>query len=141
GGESETIIGDWIESRRRRDDLVLITKVGGDFRGQSGLSAEHIERSVEGSLQRLRTDRIDVYFSHFPDPETPQEETLAAYQRLIEAGKVRAIGASNFSVEQLREALEVSASGGLPRYEVLQPRYNLYDRGDVDGALRELALD
>ncbi|RLM26401.1 alcohol dehydrogenase [Brenneria alni] len=151
GGDSETLIGEWLRSRGRRDSVVLITKVGapwGDNGG--GLAPAYIERAVEGSLRRLQTDHIDVYFSHFPDPATPHEETLAAYQRLIEAGKVRAIGASNFSIEQVRVALDVSAANGLPRYEVLQPTYNLYDRRDdgtsgyayayFDRALADLAL-
>ncbi|HRQ65586.1 MAG TPA: aldo/keto reductase [Xanthomonadaceae bacterium] len=140
GGESESIIGEWLESRGNRHALVLITKVGGRIDGQRGLSAAWIERAVENSLQRLRTDYIDVYFSHFPDPDTPHEETLTAYQRLIDAGKVRAIGASNFSTEQVRAALDASAAGGLPRYELLQPRYNLYDRSDFEGPMRDLAI-
>jgi len=95
---------------------------------------------VEESLRRLRTDHIDLYFSHFPDPAVSHEETLGAYQRLIKAGKVRFIGASNYTAEQLDEALQVAADQGLPRYEVLQPHYNLYDRGDYEGPLRDLAL-
>ncbi|MCD9027481.1 aldo/keto reductase [Luteimonas sp. BDR2-5] len=140
GGESETIIGDWFESRGKRDAIVLITKVGMELDGQKGLSAAYIERAAEDSLRRLKTDYIDVYFSHEPDPGTPHEETLRAYQRLIEAGKVRTIGASNYDAGQVRAALEVSAAEGLPRYEVLQPRYNLYDRGDFDGPLHDLAI-
>lgn len=140
GGESESIIGDWIESRQKRDDVVVITKVGMEMNGHKGLSPANIERAVEGSLRRLKTDYIDIYFSHAPDPHTPHEETLAAYQRLMTAGKVRALGASNFDAAQLRQALDVSAANDLPRYEVLQPRYNLYDRGDLDGALLDLAI-
>ncbi len=139
GGESETIIGEWIKSRKGRDRLVLITKVGYNLE-QGGLSAAHIERAVEDSLRRLQTDHIDVYFSHKPDPATSHEETLKAYEKLIEAGKVRAIGASNFDAAQMRAALDVSAAKGLPRYEVMQPRYNLYDRRDFEGALRDLAI-
>lgn len=139
GGESETIIGEWIATRRKRDSLVLITKVGMQMEGRKGLSAASIERGVEGSLRRLRTDRIDVYFSHAPDPDTSHEETLAAYQRLVEAGKVRSIGASNFDVAQIRASLEAAAKSKLPRYEVLQPRYNLYDRSGLDGPMLELA--
>jgi aryl-alcohol dehydrogenase-like predicted oxidoreductase len=139
GGESETIIGEWIESRRGRDRLVLITKVGYDL-DQGGLSAAHIERAVEDSLRRLRTDHIDVYFSHKPDPATGHEETLRAHEALIKAGKVRSIGASNFDAGQTRAALDVAAEKGLPRYEVIQPGYNLYDRSDFDGPLRDLAV-
>ncbi len=139
GGESETIIGEWMKARGNRDRVVLITKVGMEMGpDRKGLSAAWIQRAVEDSLRRLQTDRIDVYLSHKFDPGTSHEETLAAYQRLIEAGKVRAIGASNFDAGQLRAALDASAKG-LPRYEVLQPEYNLYDRTSYDGALRELA--
>jgi len=140
GGESESIIGDWIESRKKRDAVVVITKVGMEMNGYKGLSPANIERAVEGSLRRLKTDYIDLYFSHAPDPQTPHEETLAAYQRLINAGKVRAIGASNFDAAQLRQALDASGANELPRYEVLQPRYNLYDRSALDGALLDLAI-
>lgn len=139
GGESETIIGEWIASRGKRDALVLITKVGMQMEGRKGLKAANIERGVEDSLRRLQTDRIDVYFSHAPDPDTPHEETLRAYQRLIEAGKVRTIGNSNFDVAQIQAALDVAKDTGLPRYEVLQPRYNLYDRSGLDGAMLDLA--
>ncbi len=139
GGESESIIGEWIESRKGRDRLVLITKVGYDL-DRGGLSAAHIERAVEDSLRRLRTDHIDVYFSHKPDPATGHEETLRAHEKLIKAGKVRAIGASNFDAEQMRAALDVAAEKGLPRYDVIQPGYNLHDRSDFDGPLRDLAV-
>lgn len=141
GGDSETIIGEWIKSRGNRDRVVLITKVGMEMPGRGqGLLPAWIERAVEDSLRRLQTDRIDLYFSHIHDDATPIEETLAAYQRLIEAGKVRAIGASNHSADQLASALRVSADGGLPRYEVLQPLYNLHDRADYESGLRELAI-
>ncbi|HJW09131.1 MAG TPA: aldo/keto reductase [Holophagaceae bacterium] len=140
GGESETIIGEWMRDRRCRDRIVLITKVGMEMApDRKGLSAAWIGRAVEDSLRRLQTDHIDVYLSHKFDPGTPHEETLAAYQKLIAAGKVRAIGASNYDAGQLREALGASAKG-LPRYEVLQPEYNLYDRQSYDGALRDLAM-
>jgi aryl-alcohol dehydrogenase-like predicted oxidoreductase len=139
GGESETIIGEWIEARRARDRIVLITKVGYNL-DKGGLSAAHIERAIEDSLRRLRTDHVDVYFSHKPDPATGHEETLRAHEKLIKAGKVRTIGASNFDAGMMREALDVAAANGLPRYEVIQPGYNLYDRSDFDGPLRELAL-
>lgn len=139
GGESETIIGEWMRSRGNRDRVVVITKMGGELDGHKGLSAANVQRAAEASLKRLQTDYIDIYFSHFPDPDTPHEETLAAYQKLIEAGKVRIVGASNFSADQVRQALDASAANNLPRYEILQPRYNLYDRGDFDGPLRDLA--
>lgn len=140
GGESESILGEWMQSRGNRDKIVLITKVGGEMGGSKGLSAARIAQFAEDSLRRLRTDYIDVYFSHFFDPDTPHEETLAAYDALIRAGKVRVIGASNFDAAQTRAALDASAANSLPRYELLQPRYNLYDRGDFDGPLRELAV-
>lgn len=140
GGESETILGEWMKARRCRDRVVLITKVGMEMGpDRKGLSAAWIGRAVEDSLRRLQTDRIDVYLSHRFDPDTSHEETLAAYQKLIAAGKVRAIGASNYDAGQLKAALGASARG-LPRYEVLQPEYNLYDRQSYDGALRDVAM-
>ena len=141
GGESETILGEWMQSRGARDRIQLITKVGMDMgaAGQ-GLSAAHIERAVEASLTRLRTDRIDVYFSHRFDDGVPQAETLGAFDRLVRAGKVRAIGASNFSAPQLRDALNIAHAHQLPRYQVLQPEYNLIDRANYDGPLRDLAI-
>ncbi|BDU68666.1 NADP-dependent aryl-alcohol dehydrogenase [Geothrix oryzae] len=141
GGESETILGEWMRARGCRDRIILITKVGMEMGpGRKGLSGTWIERAVEDSLRRLQTDHLDVYLSHKYDPEAPHEETLAAYQKLIAAGKVRAIGASNFDATQLGAALEVAAEKGLPRYEILQPEYNLYDRKSFDGALRDLSM-
>jgi aryl-alcohol dehydrogenase-like predicted oxidoreductase len=141
GGESETILGEWMRARGCRDRIILITKVGMEMGpGRKGLSAAWIERAVEDSLRRLQTDHLDVYLSHKYDPEAPHEETLAAYQKLIAAGKVRAIGASNFDATQLGAALEVAVEKGLPRYEILQPEYNLYDRKSFDGALRDLSM-
>jgi len=140
GGESEAIIGEWMRERGCRDRIVLITKVGMQMApDRKGLSAAWIERAVEDSLRRLQTDHIDVYLSHKYDPDASNEETLEVYQKLIAAGKVRAIGASNFDAGQLRAALDSSAKG-LPRYEVLQPEYNLYDRSSYDGTLCDLAL-
>ncbi|HEX7554567.1 MAG TPA: aldo/keto reductase [Geothrix sp.] len=140
GGESETIIGEWMHSRGCRDRMTLITKVGMPMApDRKGLSAAWIARAVEDSLRRLQTDHIDVYLSHRPDPEVTQEETLGAYQKLMAAGKVRAIGASNYDAGQLRAALNMAAQG-LPRYEVLQPEYNLYDRNTFDGPLRDLVM-
>ena len=129
GGESETILGDWLKRRRKRDDVVIATKVGSEMGpGKKGLSKAYITRAVEDSLRRLGTDYIDLYQSHRDDPETPVEETLEAYGALIKAGKVRAIGASNFTAERLAASLEASAKHGLPRYETLQPEYNLMAR-------------
>lgn len=141
GGESEIIIGKWMKARGRRDDVVVITKVGSDMgQGRVDLSASHIERAVEQSLKRLQTDAIDLYLSHWPDPATPYEETLAAYEKLLAKGKVRNIGASNLDAGQMRAALDVASLRGLPRYEVLQPEYNLYDRSSFDGPLRDLCV-
>jgi len=143
GGESETLIGRWLKrAPSRRDQLVIFTKVGSDLGqpGQKGLSQRWIREAVEHSLRRLGVDTIDLYFSHFPDADTPHEETLTAYARLLEAGKIRAIGASNFSAEQLRAALRIAQTQALPSYQVVQPEYNLYDRAGFDGALRELCL-
>src|SRR5579884_1055058 len=115
GGESEELIGKWLERRGRRNDVVIATKVGWEFSpDRKGLSKEYILRSAEGSLRRLHTDYIDLYQSHKDDPETPLEETLGAYDQLIREGKVRAIGASNYSTERLRQALEASEKNGLP---------------------------
>lgn len=143
GGESETIIGNWLKANPgKRDKVLILTKVGmelGDER--KGLSRRWIERAVEDSLRRLQIETIDLYQSHLFDPEVPLEETLGAYQRLIEQGKVRAIGASNHDAGQLRQALDVSAANGLPRYATLQPEYNLYDRSGYEGALRDLAIE
>jgi aryl-alcohol dehydrogenase-like predicted oxidoreductase len=141
GGESETIIGRWLESRGARDRIIIATKVGDDMgTAGKGLSRDHIMRSVEASLRRLRTDRIDLYQSHRDDESTPLEETLEAYARLVAHGKVRAIGASNHSAARLREALSVSAGRDWPRYESLQPNYNLYDRADFEGESQALCV-
>jgi aryl-alcohol dehydrogenase-like predicted oxidoreductase len=143
GGESESIIGSWLEAdRSRREKVVIITKVGAPPRPEgSGLSAERIVAAAEASLRRLRTDRIDVYLSHYPDPQTPIEESLGAYDALMRQGKVRAIGASNYDADQLGAALSAASKAGLPRYEVLQPEYNLYDRGRYEGPLRDLCIE
>ena len=142
GGESETIIGEWFAARKNRDKVILATKVGSDMgEGRKGLKAAYIAASVEGSLKRLRTDRIDLYQSHYDDLDTPVEETLEAYGRLIAAGKVRAIGASNFTPARLRESLEASRRGGLPRYESLQPEYNLYARAGYEADYEPIAVE
>lgn len=129
GGESETVIGKWLKASGKRNRIVLATKVGHEVSPErKGLKREHILRSIDESLQRLQTDHVDLYQSHRDDPSTPVEEPLRAYESLIKAGKVRAIGASNFGVPRLAEALKASRDNGLPRYETLQPLYNLYDR-------------
>jgi aryl-alcohol dehydrogenase-like predicted oxidoreductase len=139
GGESETIIGNWLAKRGGRDKVLIATKLGVEMGpGEGGLSRAYMGRAVERSLQRLKTDYIDLYQAHRDDPETPMEETLSAFGELIKAGKVRAIGASNFKANRLAEALKTSASKGLPRYESLQPWYNLYDRADFEGELADL---
>jgi aryl-alcohol dehydrogenase-like predicted oxidoreductase len=140
GGESETIIGNWLaRNPGKRDKVVVITKVGSDMgQGRRDLSAKWILEEVEASLRRLRLEAIDVYLSHWPDPATPHVETLGAYARLIEAGKVRAVGASNLDAAQLAEALRIADGEGLPRYRVLQPGYNLYDRDGLEGPLLDL---
>src|SRR5277367_785344 len=139
GGESETIIGNWLAKRGGRDKVLIATKLGVEMApGETGLSKAYITRAVERSLKRLQTDYIDLYQSHRDDDKTPMEETLEAFAGLIRAGKVRAIGASNFKADRLAESLRVSAAHGLPRYESLQPWYNLYDRFDYEGDLANL---
>ena len=139
GGESETVIGRWLAARPgARDRVVLATKVGMDMgEAGKGLSAQHIEEACEASLRRLQTDRIDLYQSHLDDSDVPLEETLRAYERLIAAGKVRVVGASNYTAQRLAEALALSAEAGLPRYECLQPDYSLAERG-YEAALEPL---
>ncbi len=139
GGESETILGKWMQRRRNRSRVIIATKVGVEMGpGEQGLSRAYILRAVERSLERLQTDYIDLYQSHRDDPGTPIEETLGAYAELIRQGKVRAIGASNFTADRLSAALAASASQGLPRYQTLQPWYNLYDRSNFEGDLAAL---
>ena len=141
GGESETIIGDWMKSRGNREKIVVVTKVGSPMgEGKKGLSAAYVAEAVEASLKRLQTDRIDLYLSHWPDAETPYGETLGAYQALVTQGKVRFIGASNLNADQLTASFAAAKAKGLPRYDVLQPEYNLYDRASFEGALRDLCI-
>lgn len=136
GGESETIIGNWLKGSGNRSKVIIATKVGMELSPEKkGLSKAYIFRAVEDSLKRLQTDYIDLYQSHQDDPDTPLAETLEAYSELIRQGKVRAIGASNYSAERLSEALEVSRKLGYPRYETLQPNYNLYDRAGYEDTL------
>jgi aryl-alcohol dehydrogenase-like predicted oxidoreductase len=142
GGESETIIGKWLQQTGKRNRIVLATKVGKPMgEGKVGLSAAYIREAVDASLKRLKTDHIDLYQSHDDDAATPLEETLEAFGALIKAGKVRAIGASNYSAPRLAEALDVAERAGLPRYESLQPLYNLYDRSVFEDALEPLCLE
>ncbi len=139
GGESETIIGKWLKSSGKRGKIVLATKVGKPMADdKKGLSRGYIRQAVEASLQRLQTDYIDLYQSHEDDAGTPLEETLAAFAELIKQGKVRAIGASNYGAARLAEALRVSEQNGLPRYESLQPQYNLYERAGYEAELEPL---
>jgi len=140
GGESETIIGKWLAKSGKRANVVLATKVG-SLASRAGLSRNNILRAVEDSLRRLQTDYIDLYFSHRDLADTPLEETLGAYQTLIAAGKVRIIGASNYSGERLLEAAFISQRDGLPAYQVVQPEYNLYDRADYERDIEPVATE
>jgi aryl-alcohol dehydrogenase-like predicted oxidoreductase len=143
GGESETIIGAWLKhgGARARDKLVIATKVGWDTKSfGKGLSKDHILRSAEASRQRLGVDQIDLYQAHIDDVSVPLEETLEAFATLVDSGKVRAIGASNFAAPRLGEALAASARRGFPRFEVLQPNYHLANRSSFEGPLRDLCL-
>ena len=142
GGESETVIGKWLKASGRRDRVVIATKVGLDMgEGRVGLKPARIREAVEASLRRLQVERIDLYQAHKDDPDTPLEETLQAFGRLVEEGKVRAIGASNYGAARLREALRASERLGLPRYESLQPLYNLYDRAEFEAELAPLCRE
>ena len=142
GGESETIIGKWLKARGRRDHVKILTKVGSDMgQGHNDLSPAWIETAVEASLRRLQTDYIDLYQTHWPDPKTPQDETLRALDKLVQAGKVRAIGTSNHSAEQVSEALDISQREILAAYATIQPHYNLYSRDTFEGELQDLAVE
>jgi aryl-alcohol dehydrogenase-like predicted oxidoreductase len=137
GGESETVLGDWMKERGNRDRIVVITKVGSEMPAGKGLNAPYIQSACEASLKRLKTDHIDLYFSHFPDKDAPIEETLEAHQKLIDAGKIRAVGGSNYDAAGLKDALDKSG-GSRARYTVLQPHYNLLVRDQYEGALEDL---
>ncbi|WP_447881563.1 aldo/keto reductase [Serratia fonticola] len=140
GGESETVIGNWLKKSGKRDQVIIATKVGKPMgEGKQGLSPRYIRQAVEDSLRRLQTDYIDLYQSHDDDQDTPLAESLAAFDELIKAGKVRAIGASNYRADRLVEALKVSEENGLARYETLQPEYNLYAREGYEQALEAVA--
>lgn len=142
GGESETIIGNWLaRSPGMRERVVIVTKVGYGYGPHpASLAPARIAEAIEGSLRRLRTDYVDVYLSHLPDAVTPIEATLRAYESLVKAGKVRAIGASNYSAPQLREALATANDAGLPRYAVVEPEYNLHARAGFEDGLRDLCV-
>jgi aryl-alcohol dehydrogenase-like predicted oxidoreductase len=142
GGESETVIGNWLKRRGARDRVVIATKVGWDMGpAGKGLSKTYIRAAVEASLHRLQTDYIDLYQAHIDDPTTPLEETLEAFGELVKEGKVRWIGASNYNPARLKEALAVSDQLRLPRFESVQPRYNLYDRADYEAELEVLCKE
>lgn len=141
GGESETVIGKWLKQRGNRAKVVIATKVGAEMGpDRKGLKKAYILQSVEQSLQRLQTDYIDLYQSHRDDPDTPVEETLAAYAELVAKGKVRVIGASNFTAERLTESLQASRQHGWPMYQSLQPHYNLCERADYERNLEPACL-
>jgi aryl-alcohol dehydrogenase-like predicted oxidoreductase len=140
-GKSETIFGNWMKARGNRHRVLVFTKLGSEMApGESGLSAKYMVAEVEQSLKRLQTDHIDLYQSHRPDAATPQAETLEAFERLVKAGKVRAIGSSNFSAEQHEEAEKISASQHIVRYNSEQPEYNLYVRERFEGALQDFCV-
>jgi aryl-alcohol dehydrogenase-like predicted oxidoreductase len=142
GGESETIIGKWLKQSGKRDRVLIATKSGLDMgNGHKGLSKKHILQSADESLARLQTDHIDLYQSHTEDKETPLDETLETYAELIKAGKVRVIGASNFQPATLQAALKISRQKSLPRYESLQPEYNLYVRNKFEGELETVCRE
>lgn len=142
GGESETIIGNWMKERGNRNKVIIATKVGSDMgQGKKDISQKHILKQAEDSLKRLQTDHIDLYQTHWDDNETPVEETLSAYARLISEGKVRYIGASNLSPQRLLASLEASEKDGLPRYETFQPEYNLYAREGFEKELEKICLE
>jgi aryl-alcohol dehydrogenase-like predicted oxidoreductase len=141
GGESEVILGKWLKARRNRDKVIVATKLGIEMGpGMKGLSRTYMMQAVEASLRRLQTDYIDLYQSHRDDPDTPIEETLSAYAELIKQGKVREIGASNYSAARLAESLRISSAQGLPRYQSLQPLYNLVERKGFEGEIEALCL-
>jgi aryl-alcohol dehydrogenase-like predicted oxidoreductase len=142
GGESETIIGNWLKKSGKRNKIILATKVGKPMgEDKKGLSRAYITKAVDASLKRLQTDYIDLYQSHEDDKDTPLLETLETFTDLIKQGKVRAIGASNYSSNRLREALYVSKENGLARYECLQPEYNLYEREHYETGLEPVCLE
>ena len=141
GGESEVIIGNWLQSRGNRDKVIIASNLGIEMApSKKGLSRAYMMQAVDDSLRRLKTDYIDLYQSHRDDPDTAIEETLSAYADLIKQGKIREIGASNFSAARLGESLKISTEKGLPRYQSLQPQYSLVERTEFEGPLEDLCL-
>jgi len=141
GGESELVIGKWLKQSGKRNKVVIATKLGSDMGdGKVGLSRKYMMQAVEDSLKRLQTDVIDLYQSHRDDEATPQEETMAAFGELVKQGKVRAIGSSNFSAARMKSANDIAAKNGLPRYETMQPLYNLHDRAQFEGPLQDYCV-
>jgi len=142
GGESETIIGKWLKKHGNRNSVIIATKAGSDMGdGKKGVSKKYILQAAEASLQRLQTDHIDLYQTHFDDESTPVEETLEAYAQLVKEGKVRWIGASNMTPERLIASLKASKDNGFPTYKTLQPHYNLYDREKFEAEYEQICLD
>ncbi|WP_414168655.1 aldo/keto reductase [Streptoverticillium reticulum] len=139
GGESETIIGNWLAARGNRDDVVIATKVGAGIPEPRGLSADAIKSGVEDSLRRLRTDHIDLYYTHYDDLSVPVEEFLTALDALVKEGKVREIAASNITADRLAEALNFSEANGIAKYVAIQPHYNLVSRDTYEGELADVA--
>ena len=143
GGESESIIGEYLKDRGNREKLIIATKVGSSMQqgGDKDISESHIIKAIEDSLKRLKTDYVDLYFTHWDDDKTPVEETLGAYDKLIKQGKVRYIGASNLSPERLQESLDTSKKNNLPRYEVFQPEYSLAKRDKFEGEIQQICME
>lgn len=143
GGESERIIGEYLKDRKNREDLIIATKVGSSMQqgGDKDISEAHIIEAIEDSLKRLKTDYVDLYFTHWDDNKTPVEETLGAYEKLIKQGKVRYIGASNLSPERLQESLDAARTNNLPKYEVFQPEYSLAVRNKYEGKTQQICMD
>ena len=142
GGESETIIGKWLKQRGNRDKMIIATKLGSELdKDKKGTSKKYMLTAVEASLKRLQTDYIDLYQSHWPDDETPYEETLEGYATLIQQGKIRAFGCSNFSAQQLDASIAAGKTFNLPHYQTLQPLYNLYDRAVFEKELEQICID
>jgi aryl-alcohol dehydrogenase-like predicted oxidoreductase len=141
GGESETVLGAWMKARGNRHKVIVATKFGAPMADdRKGLGAAYMAEAVEASLKRLQTDYIDLYQSHFDDPETPQDEVANGFAKLVKEGKTRVVGASNFTAERMKSALEAAAAEGAPRYDSLQPQYNLADRDKFEGALQDLCV-
>lgn len=141
GGESETVIGEWLRASGRRSDVLIATKCGMLPVNGKGLQPANIAAACDASLRRLGVDTIDLYYAHQDDADVPLDEVLGAYARLVEAGKIRVVGVSNFTADRLRTALDMSDDGTLPRVQVLQPEYNLISRSGFEGALQDLVVE